>query len=279
MKVLIATLILSIICILIIGFAYFKYRDKVNKSIRILGIVFISILICINTLLLSINFSSKKSEKLKHLDNKILKVNENSNVQNTDNISVSKKEKQEDKGITNDDLSNLKAEEIYAKYSKEKQDIFDKLFGKEFSSEKNFALSLIGKKLVPIKLKDINDKDVSIEKKETLLFLDDSDHSKNILKNINKFPENTKIVFPSLNKEKVKKLVEEFKLEKYSVIVEENNNSKDNDIKKITAFMYNTTAVPTMIAQDDNVITFAENNYDTIDLFLENSFKQPYLFR
>lgn len=279
MKVLIATLILSIIFILIIMFAYFKYRNRLNKSIKILGIVFISILICINTLLLSINFSSEKSEKLKHLDNKILKVNENSNIQSTDNISVSKKEKQEDKGITNDDLSNLKAEEIYAKYSKEKQEKFDNLFGKDFSSEKNFALSLIGKKLIPIKLKDINDKDISIEKKETLLFVDDSDNSKNILKNINKFPENTKIVFPSLNKEKVKKIVEEFKLDKYSIIVEENNNSKDNDIKKITAFMYNTTAVPTMIAQDDNVITFAENNYEKIDMFLENSFKKPYLFK
>ena len=102
--------------------------------------------------------------------------------------------------------------------------------------------------------------------------------SNTILKNISKFPESTKLIFPSLNKEETKKVIKDYKLEKYTVISEENNRDSSNDLKQITAFVYNTTAVPTMIAQDKNIVTFAENNFEKVDAFLEYSFKEPYFF-
>lgn len=284
-------IIVALVLLIILMVVFIRTKNKDTKTMRKFGIGFVVI-----ALIAFIGMMDLKTGGDNNANNKSLNIKtyekENKNDSKTDSneqkeksktnslqdIQVEKQIEKIDNIFNNTDLSSLKTEDIFAKYSDSKKEELNKIFGKDFSPEKNFALSLIGKTVVSFSLKDVNDKIVKLNDKEILLFLDNKENSNTILKNISKFPESTKLIFPSLNKEETKKVIKDYKLEKYTVISEENNRDSSNDLKQITAFVYNTTAVPTMIAQDKNIVTFAENNFEKVDAFLEYSFKEPYFF-
>lgn len=284
-------IIVALVLLIILMVLFIRTKNKDTKTMRKFAIGFIGISLIAFIGLIDLNNSVNDAVNNKSLNIKTYEK-ENNNDSKTDSneqkeksktnslqdIKVEKQIEKIDNIFNNTDLSSLKTEDIFAKYSDSKKEELNKIFGKDFSPEKNFTLSLIGKTVVSFSLKDVNDKIVKLNDKEILLFLDNKENSNTILKNISKFPESTKLIFPSLNKEETKKVIKDYKLEKYTVISEENNRDSSNDLKQITAFVYNTTAVPTMIAQDKNIVTFAENNFEKVDAFLEYSFKEPYFF-
>lgn len=284
-------IIVALVLLIILIVVFIRTKNKDTKTMRKFAIGFIGISLIAFIGLIDLNNSVNDAVNNKSLNIKTYEK-ENKNDSKTDSneqkeksktnslqdIKVEKQIEKIDNIFNNTDLSSLKTEDIFAKYSDSKKEELNKIFGKDFSPEKNFALSLIGKTVVSFSLKDVNDKIVKLNDKEILLFLDNKENSNTILKNISKFSESTKLIFPSLNKEETKKVIKDYKLEKYTVISEENNRGSSNDLKQITAFVYNTTAVPTMIAQDKNIVTFAENNFEKVEAFLEYSFKEPYFF-
>lgn len=192
-----------------------------------------------------------------------------------------------DKRLTNDQLSELSAGEIFKRYNKKTQTKINKLFeGAEKS--RDYALTLIGKVIPATSLKTIDGGNVTINKKTVIVILNTGDKSKAFVQTLNKLTPkvdvNYLVLFPSENKDSVSKFVSETKLDtskyKLATLTENPKNNTQPDLLGIAEFYFNAKGVPSYLSIDSNSITFAGNGNveKNWNAFVENAFKKPYLY-
>ena len=191
------------------------------------------------------------------------------------------------KRLTNDQLSELSAQDILGKYNKKAQESIAKLFSGQDSS-RDYALTLIGKVIPSTSIKLLSGDTVSINKKTAIVILNTGDKSKSFVEQLNKVSKESGVtylaIFPSETNERVQTFIDETKLDqnkfKVATLADNPKTSTQPDLLGIAEYYFNAKGAPSYVSIESNSITFAGsgNSPEMFKTFLENSFKKPYLY-
>ena len=191
------------------------------------------------------------------------------------------------KRLTNDQLSDLSASEILAKYTPQAQSEINKLF-EGADKSRDYALTLIGKVIPTTTIKTFDEQNVTLNRKTILVILNTGDKSKSFVEQLNKVETlegvNYLVIFPSETNDKIAKFVEETKLNtdkfKVATLTDNQKTATQPDLLGIAEYYFNAKGVPSYVSIVSNSITFAgsgktEKMFDT---FLKKAFTEPYLY-
>lgn len=192
-----------------------------------------------------------------------------------------------DKRLTNDQLSDLSAEEILAKYTSQAQSEINTLF-EGADKSRDYALTLIGKVIPTTTIKTFDGQNVMLNKKTILVILNTGDKSKSFIEQLNKVETlegvNYIVIFPSETNDKIAKFVEETKLNtdkfKVATLSDNQKTSSQPDLLGIAEYYFNAKGVPSYVSIVSNSITFAGsgNTEKMFQTFLKKAFSEPYLY-
>lgn len=191
------------------------------------------------------------------------------------------------KRLTNDQLSDLSASEILAKYTPQAQSEINKLF-EGADKSRDYALTLIGKVIPTTTIKTFDEKNVTLNRKTILVILNTGDKSKSFVEQLNKVETlegvNYLVIFPSETNDKIAKFVEETKLNtdkfKVATLTDNQKTATQPDLLGIAEYYFNAKGVPSYVSIVSNSITFAGsgNTEKMFDTFLKKAFTEPYLY-
>ena len=181
--------------------------------------------------------------------------------------------------LSQDNISSLSPEKLYQKYSSEGKETYNNIFKSEENS-RNYALTLVGKKIPETQFIDTNENPVDFSKGKNLVtILNTGTESKKAL-DILKDKSNLILVFPADNKDTIKDFIKDFNLSKDSVIITQNNKNQELDLLSYCKYTFNVVGAPSIISVYNGNITLALNSSDKtlINNFTENMWKKPYLY-
>lgn len=181
--------------------------------------------------------------------------------------------------LSQDNISSLSPEKLYQKYSSEGKETYNNIFKSEENS-RNYALTLVGKKIPETQFIDINEKSVDFSKgKKLFTILNTGTESKKAL-DILKDKSNLILVFPADNKDTIKDFIKDFNLSKDAIIITQNNKNQELDLLSYCKYTFNVVGAPSIISVYNGNITLALNSSDKtlINNFTENMWKKPYLY-
>lgn len=181
--------------------------------------------------------------------------------------------------LSQDNISSLSPEKLYQKYSSEGKETYNNIFKSEENS-RNYALTLVGKKIPETQFIDMNEKSVDLSKGKNLVtILNTGTESKKAL-DILKDKSNLILVFPADNKDTIKDFIKDFNLSKDTVIITQNNKNQELDLLSYCKYTFNVVGAPSIISVYNGNITLALNSSDKtlINNFTENMWKKPYLY-
>ena len=191
------------------------------------------------------------------------------------------------KRLTNDQLSDLSASEILAKYTPQAQSEINKLF-EGADKSRDYALTLIGKVIPTTTIKTFDEQNVTLNRKTILVILNTGDKSKSFVEQLNKVDTlegvNYLVIFPSETNDKIAKFVEETKLNtdkfKVATLTDNQKTATQPDLLGIAEYYFNAKGVPSYVSIVSNSITFAGsgNTEKMFDTFLKKAFTEPYLY-
>lgn len=191
------------------------------------------------------------------------------------------------KRLTNDQLSDLSASEILAKYTPQAQSEINKLF-EGADKSRDYALTLIGKVIPTTTIKTFDEQNVTLNRKTILVILNTGDKSKSFVEQLNKVETlegvNYLVIFPSETNDKIAKFVEETKLNtdkfKVATLTDNQKTATQPDLLGIAEYYFNAKGVPSYVSIVSNSITFAGsgNTEKMFDTFLKKAFTEPYLY-
>ena len=191
------------------------------------------------------------------------------------------------KRLTNDQLSDLSASEILAKYTPQAQSEINKLF-EAADKSRDYALTLIGKVIPTTTIKTFDEQNVTLNRKTILVILNTGDKSKSFVEQLNKVETlegvNYLVIFPSETNDKIAKFVEETKLNtdkfKVATLTDNQKTATQPDLLGIAEYYFNAKGVPSYVSIVSNSITFAGsgNTEKMFDTFLKKAFTEPYLY-
>ena len=191
------------------------------------------------------------------------------------------------KRLTNDQLSDLSASEILAKYTPQAQSEINKLF-EGADKSRDYALTLIGKVSPTTTIKTFDEQNVTLNRKTILVILNTGDKSKSFVEQLNKVETlegvNYLVIFPSETNDKIAKFVEETKLNtdkfKVATLTDNQKTATQPDLLGIAEYYFNAKGVPSYVSIVSNSITFAGsgNTEKMFDTFLKKAFTEPYLY-
>lgn len=191
------------------------------------------------------------------------------------------------KRLTNDQLSDLSASEILAKYTPQAQSEINKLF-EGADKSRDYALTLIGKVIPTTTIKTFDEQSVTLNKKTILVILNTGDKSKSFVEQLNKVETlegvNYLVIFPSETNDKIAKFVEETKLNtdkfKVATLTDNQKTATQPDLLGIAEYYFNAKGVPSYVSIVSNSITFAGsgNTEKMFETFLKKAFTEPYLY-
>lgn len=191
------------------------------------------------------------------------------------------------KRLTNDQLSDLSASEILAKYTPQAQSEINKLF-EGADKSRDYALTLIGKVIPTTTIKTFDEQSVTLNRKTILVILNTGDKSKSFVEQLNKVETlegvNYLVIFPSETNDKIAKFVEETKLNtdkfKVATLTDNQKTATQPDLLGIAEYYFNAKGVPSYVSIVSNSITFAGsgNTEKMFDTFLKKAFTEPYLY-
>lgn len=191
------------------------------------------------------------------------------------------------KRLTNDQLSDLSASEILAKYTPQAQSEINKLF-EGADKSRDYALTLIGKVIPTTTIKTFDEQNVTLNRKTILVILNTGDKSKSFVEQLNKVETlegvNYLVIFPSETNDKIAKFVEETKLNtdkfKVATLTDNQKTATQPDLLGIAEYYFNAKGVPSYVSIVSNSITFAGsgNTEKMFDTFLKKAFAEPYLY-
>lgn len=191
------------------------------------------------------------------------------------------------KRLTNDQLSDLSASEILAKYTPQAQSEINKLF-EGADKSRDYALTLIGKVIPTTTIKTFDEQNVTLNRKTILVILNTGDKSKSFVEQLNKVETlegvNYLVIFPSETNDKITKFVEETKLNtdkfKVATLTDNQKTATQPDLLGIAEYYFNAKGVPSYVSIVSNSITFAGsgNTEKMFDTFLKKAFTEPYLY-
>ena len=191
------------------------------------------------------------------------------------------------KRLTNDQLSDLSASEILAKYTPQAQSEINKLF-EGADKSRDYALTLIGKVIPTTTIKTFDEQNVTLNRKTILVILNTGDKSKSFVEQLNKVETlegvNYLVIFPSETNDKIAKFVEETKLNtdkfKVATLTDNQKTATQPDLLGIADYYFNAKGVPSYVSIVSNSITFAGsgNTEKMFDTFLKKAFTEPYLY-
>ena len=191
------------------------------------------------------------------------------------------------KRLTNDQLSDLSASEILAKYTPQAQSEINKLF-EGADKSRDYALTLIGKVISTTTIKTFDEQNVTLNRKTILVILNTGDKSKSFVEQLNKVETlegvNYLVIFPSETNDKIAKFVEETKLNtdkfKVATLTDNQKTATQPDLLGIAEYYFNAKGVPSYVSIVSNSITFAGsgNTEKMFDTFLKKAFTEPYLY-
>ena len=191
------------------------------------------------------------------------------------------------KRLTNDQLSDLSASEILAKYTPQAQSEINKLF-EGADKRRDYALTLIGKVIPTTTIKTFDEQNVTLNRKTILVILNTGDKSKSFVEQLNKVETlegvNYLVIFPSETNDKIAKFVEETKLNtdkfKVATLTDNQKTATQPDLLGIAEYYFNAKGVPSYVSIVSNSITFAGsgNTEKMFDTFLKKAFTEPYLY-
>ena len=168
------------------------------------------------------------------------------------------------KRLTNDQLSDLSASEILAKYTPQAQSEINKLF-EGADKSRDYALTLIGKVIPTTTIKTFDEQNVTLNRKTILVILNTGDKSKSFVEQLNKVETlegvNYLVIFPSETNDKIAKFVEETKLNtdkfKVATLTDNQKTATQPDLLGIAEYYFNAKGVPSYVSIVSNSITFA----------------------
>ena len=191
------------------------------------------------------------------------------------------------KRLTNDQLSDLSASEILAKYTPQAQSEINTLF-EGADKSRDYALTLIGKVIPTTTIKTFDEQNVTLNRKTILVILNTGDKSKSFVEQLNKVETlegvNYLVIFPSETNDKIAKFVEETKLNtdkfKVATLTDNQKTATQPDLLGIAEYYFNAKGVPSYVSIVSNSITFAGsgNTEKMFDTFLKKAFTEPYLY-
>ena len=191
------------------------------------------------------------------------------------------------KRLTNDQLSDLSASEILAKYTPQAQSEINKLF-EGADKSRDYALTLIGKVIPTTTIKTFDEQNVTLNRKTILVILNTGDKSKSFVEQLNKVETlegvNYLVIFPSETNDKIAKFAEETKLNtdkfKVATLTDNQKTATQPDLLGIAEYYFNAKGVPSYVSIVSNSITFAGsgNTEKMFDTFLKKAFTEPYLY-
>lgn len=191
------------------------------------------------------------------------------------------------KRLTNDQLSDLSASEILAKYTQQAQSEINTLF-EGADKSRDYALTLIGKVIPTTTIKTFDEQSVTLNRKTILVILNTGDKSKSFVEQLNKVETlegvNYLVIFPSETNDKIAKFVEETKLNtdkfKVATLTDNQKTATQPDLLGIAEYYFNAKGVPSYVSIVSNSITFAGsgNTEKMFDTFLKKAFTEPYLY-
>lgn len=191
------------------------------------------------------------------------------------------------KRLTNDQLSDLSASEILAKYTPQAQSEINTLF-EGADKSRDYALTLIGKVIPTTTIKTFDEQSVTLNRKTILVILNTGDKSKSFVEQLNKVETlegvNYLVIFPSETNDKIAKFVEETKLNtdkfKVATLTDNQKTATQPDLLGIAEYYFNAKGVPSYVSIVSNSITFAGsgNTEKMFDTFLKKAFTEPYLY-
>ena len=191
------------------------------------------------------------------------------------------------KRLTNDQLSDLSASEILAKYTPQAQSEINKLF-EGADKSRDYALTLIGKVIPTTTIKTFDEQNVTLNRKTILVILNTGEKSKSFVEQLNKVETlegvNYLVIFPSETNDKIAKFVEETKLNtdkfKVATLTDNQKTATQPDLLGIAEYYFNAKGVPSYVSIVSNSITFAGsgNTEKMFDTFLKKAFTEPYLY-
>lgn len=191
------------------------------------------------------------------------------------------------KRLTNDQLSDLSASEILAKYTPQAQSEINKLF-EGADKSRDYALTLIGKVIPTTTIKTFDEQNVTLNRKTILVILNTGDKSKSFVEQLSKVETlegvNYLVIFPSETNDKIAKFVEETKLNtdkfKVATLTDNQKTATQPDLLGIAEYYFNAKGVPSYVSIVSNSITFAGsgNTEKMFDTFLKKAFAEPYLY-
>lgn len=191
------------------------------------------------------------------------------------------------KRLTNDQLSDLSAAEIFSKYTPQAQSEINKLF-EGADKSRDYALTLIGKVIPTTTIKTFDEQSVTLNRKTILVILNTGEKSKSFVEQLNKVDTlegvNYLVIFPSETNDKIAKFVEETKLNtdkfKVATLTDNQKTATQPDLLGIAEYYFNAKGVPSYVSIVSNSITFAGsgNTEKMFDTFLKKAFTEPYLY-
>ena len=173
--------------------------------------------------------------------------------------------------LTNDDLSSLKASQIYSKYSKDGKDLINKIYQKDELS-RDYAMTLVGKVIPKTELKGLGeDKKFNITDDDFISIVNtETESSKYIKSLINESKANKDttyvLLFPTESNDKIKEFITKNGIPKTFKVAGYEDNADTTqvqpDLLSIAKYYFNVVGAPSYAYVKDNSISIAGNSSD-----------------
>ena len=189
--------------------------------------------------------------------------------------------------IDNKFLANSTPDDIYTHYSDNGKSVIDKLYGDNKTS-RDYALTLIGKKLPETSLFDSNNTEHKINSKSVLVILNQGDKSKEFIKNLNEIKTQSNVeylaVFPADTNDDAKKFASDTKLNNTWSVIAKDKNEKTllrPALVDLAKNYFNVVGVPSYVAIENSRINVAGTgsiSKDSLQNFVSQSFNKPKIY-